>query len=87
MNVHRTRHWKADPQPYWNLPRTPVAVTVLDLVASARTLDDAYAWLSRAVTRRTVTPGMIADALESRQRFARRAWLRDALTDVSQPTP
>jgi hypothetical protein len=83
VSVHRTRHWEADPQPYWNLPRTPVAVTVLDLVASARTLDDAYGWLSRAVTRRVVAPEMIAGALKSRQRFARRAWLRDALTDVS----
>jgi len=83
VSVHRTRHWKADPQPYWNLPRTPVAVTVLDLIASARTLDDAYAWLSRAVTRRVAAPEMIADALKCRRRFVRRAWLRDALTDVS----
>ena len=56
--VHRTRHWQVEPQPYWNLPRTPAAETVLDLVAAAPTLDDAYAWLSRAVTRRTVTPGL-----------------------------
>ncbi|HEX3964432.1 MAG TPA: type IV toxin-antitoxin system AbiEi family antitoxin domain-containing protein [Trebonia sp.] len=80
--VHRTRNWQADPQPYWNLPRTPAARTVLDLVAAAPALDDAYAWLSRAVTRRTVTPAMIADVLGSRKRFARRAWLQDAVTDV-----
>ena len=82
MIVHRTRNWEADPQPYWSLPRTPVAQTVLDLVATAPTLDDAYAWLSRAITRRTVTPGIIADALGSRKRFARRAWLQDAVIDV-----
>lgn len=80
--VHRTRHWQVEPQPYWNLPRTPAAQTVLDLIAAAPTLDDAYAWLSRAITRRTVTPGMIADVLGSRKRFARRAWLRDAVIDV-----
>ncbi len=82
VTVHRTRNWRADPQPYWNLPRTPVSETVLDLVASARTVDDAYAWLSRAITTRVVAPGMVADALQARKRFGRRAWLQDALTDV-----
>jgi hypothetical protein len=82
VHIHRTRHWQPDPQPYWNLPRTPVGVTVLDLVDSASTLDDAYAWLSRAITSQTVSREMITGGLMSRKRFARRAWLRDALSDV-----
>ena len=82
VTLHRTRNWRADPQPSWNLPRTPATDTVLDLVAAARTLDDAYAWLSRAITKKAVAPTMVADALLTRKRFARRAWVRDALTDV-----
>jgi hypothetical protein len=81
--VHRTANWRADPQPRWNLPRTPVGETVLDLVTSARTLDDAYAWLSRAITQGRATPAMIADALVARKRKVRRAWLEDALTDIA----
>jgi hypothetical protein len=81
--VHRSANWRADPQPWWNLPRTPVSETVLDLVTSARTLDDAYAWLSRAITLGKATPAMIADAFAGRKRKARRAWLEDALADIA----
>jgi hypothetical protein len=82
VTVHRTRNWRADPQPYWNLPRTPAADTVLDLVTSARTLDDAYAWLSRAITKRVTAPEFVVATLQARKRIARRAWVQDALTDV-----
>ncbi|HEY6785966.1 MAG TPA: type IV toxin-antitoxin system AbiEi family antitoxin domain-containing protein [Trebonia sp.] len=81
--VHRTATWQADPQPWFALPRTPVAVTVLDLVEAARDLDDAYAWMSRAITTRAVAATMIADALNARKKARRRAWLEDALTDIS----
>ena len=81
--VHRSANWRYDPQPWWNLPRTPVSETVLDLVTSARTLDDAYAWLSRAITQGKASPAMIADAFAARKKKVRRAWLADALTDIS----
>jgi hypothetical protein len=81
--VHRTLNWQADIQPWFALPRTPIAVTVLDLVEAAPDLDDAYAWVSRAITTRVVTESMIAAALKARKRVRRREWLADALTDVS----
>lgn len=81
--VHRTANWRADPQPWWSLPRTPVSETVLDLVTSAPTLDDAYGWLSRAITQRQATPAMIAGAFAARKKKVRRAWLEDALTDIA----
>jgi len=50
--VHRSRCLRPEWQPPWHLPRTTVADTVLDLVGQARTFDDAYGWISRAVGRR-----------------------------------
>jgi hypothetical protein len=81
--VHRAANWQADPQPWFALPRTPVAVTVLDLVEAARDLDNAYAWVSRAVTCHATSASMISDALKARKKARRRAWLEDALTDIS----
>jgi hypothetical protein len=81
--IHRPVSYRADPQPYWQLPRTPVAETVLDLVAAARTHDDAYAWLSRAIANGAVTTAMVSASLTERKKFPGRAWLTEALTDVS----
>ena len=81
--VHRSLNWREDPQPAWNLPRTPVNQTVLDLADSAATLDDAYAWLSRAITKDKTTVTSLRLYLTDRKRVRRRAWLEEALTDVS----
>ncbi len=40
--IHRARDLVVEWQPPWHLPRTTVADTVLDLIAAARTFDDAY---------------------------------------------
>ena len=72
--VHRTANWQADPQPWFARPRTPVAVTVLDLVEAARDLGDAYAWISRAISTRSVTASMISEVLKLRKKARRRAW-------------
>ncbi len=82
--VHRSANWQADPQPPWNLPRTPVAATVLDLVDGAESLDDAYAWLSRAITGQHTTTGALRDVLAQRKKIGRRSWLADALTEVGE---
>jgi hypothetical protein len=81
--IHRSVNVQADPQPWFRLPRTPAAQTVLDLIESARDLDDAYAWISRAVTTKAVTADMVAQALKQRKKASARAWLEDALTDVT----
>ena len=50
----------AEWQPPWQLPRTSVEDTVLDLVSAARNFDDAYGWISAAVGRRLTTPDLLS---------------------------
>jgi Transcriptional regulator, AbiEi antitoxin len=81
--IHRSRNLVAEPQPPWQLPRTPVADTVLDLIAAARTTDDAYGWISAAIGRRLTTPALLAKALAARPRMRGRAWVTAALADAA----
>lgn len=80
--VHRNSNWQGYDAVLLDLPCTPIIMTVLDLVESAATLDDAYGWLSRAVTSRDLPGDLIAAQLDRRKKFARRAWLKDALAEV-----
>src|ERR1700678_1020320 len=81
--IHRSRNVSSEPLPPWQLPRTPIAETVLDLIEAATTTDDAFAWLTRAFGRDLVNAGMLAAALASRKRMRRRPWLVEALADVA----
>jgi hypothetical protein len=81
--IHRSRNVVSEPLPPWQLPRTPIAETVLDLIESTKTSDDAFAWLTRAVSRDLVHPGMLIAALSTRKRMRRRRWLLEALTDIA----
>jgi len=81
--IHRSRRLRPQWQPPWQLPRTTVEDTVLDLVAKARTFDDAYGWISRAVGRRLTTPGSLSKALAGRSRIRWRAWITEALEDAA----
>jgi hypothetical protein len=83
VTVHRSRRVVRQELPPWQLPRTPVAETVLDLVAASASFDDAYAWLSRATGRRLVSAGMIKEAMAARKRMRWRDWLTDALGGVA----
>ena len=40
--IHRSRNVVSQRLPPWQLPRTPIAETVLDLVAASESFDDAY---------------------------------------------
>jgi hypothetical protein len=82
--VHRNSNWQGYDVELLDLPCTPITTTVLDLVESAATLDDAYGWLSRAVTDRNLPSDFIATELGRRKKFARRAWLKDALADIGE---
>jgi Transcriptional regulator, AbiEi antitoxin len=81
--VYRSRRVVRQALPPWQLPRTPVAETVLDLVAASASFDDAYSWLSRATGRGLASPGMIRAAMAARKRMRWRGWLTDALDDVA----
>ena len=81
--IHRSRCLVPEWQPPWQLPRTGVEDTVLDLTASARTFDDAYGWISIAVGRRRTTPELLSKALAARSRMRWRTWITAALVDAA----
>jgi hypothetical protein len=82
--IHRSRGLVAEWQPPWHLPRTTVEDTVLDLIATARTFDDAYGWISAAVGRRLTTPELLGKALAGRARMRWRGWVTAALQDAAE---
>lgn len=63
--IHRSDQSRAQRLPPWQLPRTRVEDTVLDLAATSRTFDEAYSWISRALSRNVVTAEMLTDALSA----------------------
>jgi Transcriptional regulator, AbiEi antitoxin len=81
--VHRARNVACEPLPPWQLPRTPVAETVLDLANAARTFDDAYGWLTRATGRELVTVPQLRAALAVRSRIRWRGLLAEALAEAA----
>jgi very-short-patch-repair endonuclease len=82
--IHRSRHVHPDPQPPWQLPRTTIEDTVLDLVAASETFDEAYSWIAQATGKGHTTPASLRTALTSRKRMRWRAWLVGALDDAAE---
>ena|SRR5579862_563193 len=80
--VHRSRGLVAEWVGPWRLPRTSVEGTILDLVAAARTFDDAYGWIARGVGRRLTSAQSLSKALAGRNRIRWRAWIAGALEDA-----
>jgi len=81
--IHRSRRLVPEWQPPWQLPRTTVEDTILDLVEAARTFDDAYGWISRGVGRRLTSSRSLGTALAARSRIRWRAWITAALQDAA----
>ena len=81
--IHRSRCLVPGWQPPWQLPRTTVEDTVLDLIAAARSFDDAYGWISAAVGRRLTTPELLGKTLAARSRMRWRTWVSGALQDAA----
>lgn len=77
--VHRRRVLEPAWTAPWELPRTTAEDTVLDLVDAARTFDDAYGWVVRALTRQATTVSLLRKALANRRRIRWRTWLSEAL--------
>jgi very-short-patch-repair endonuclease len=65
-----------------SLPCIRVEETVLDLIQSARTFDDAFAWLCRATGRRRTTGERLLAAMARRKKMRWRADVMAALGDV-----
>jgi hypothetical protein len=63
------------------VPRTRIEDTVLDLVASAKDLEEGYSWIARAVSRNLVTVAALRATVAGRKRVRWRAWLADALAE------
>ena len=87
MVIHRSRHIRPQELPQWELPRTRVEDTVLDLISAAATFEDAYDWISRAVSGQHTTIGLLRDAAGGRKRMRSRKWLDGALADISIARP
>jgi hypothetical protein len=81
--IHRARCLVPQWQPPWQLPRTTVEDTILDLVAKARTFDDAYGWISAAVGRRLTSAELLSNSLARRSRMRWRAWITAAIADAA----
>ena len=81
--VHRSRRIETARHPAQLPPRTRVEDTVLDLTQCAPSLDQAFDWLCRAVSRRLTTPERLADSLRARPRARWRADLQVAVTDLA----
>jgi hypothetical protein len=64
-------------------PCTRVEDTVLDLIQIARTFDDAYAWICRAIGRRRTTADRIAHAMAARKKMRWRREIAIALGDAA----
>jgi very-short-patch-repair endonuclease len=79
MAVHLSRRASAAMHPSRNPPRTRLEETVIDLWASARTLDTAVGWVTSALGRRLTTQEKLREAMEARSRLPRRTQLAELL--------
>jgi hypothetical protein len=76
--ILRTRH------PAMLPPCTRVEDTVLDLIQSARTFDDAYGWICRAIGRQRTTADRIRLAMDGRKKMRWRREIAVALGDADK---
>jgi hypothetical protein len=67
--IHRSRSLERARHPALTPPRTRVEETVLDLADGARSFDEVYHWICRAMGRRLTTAARIHAALEKRPRI------------------
>lgn len=81
--IHRSRSIERTRHPALIPPRTRVEDTVLDLIESSRSFDEAYDWICRAIGRRRTTAERIRVAMNARARFRWRSDIELALGDAS----
>ncbi|HET9078950.1 MAG TPA: type IV toxin-antitoxin system AbiEi family antitoxin domain-containing protein [Trebonia sp.] len=64
-------------------PHTFYAETIIDLVASAGTLDDAVAWVSRGIARNKISAAQLTAAARARRRFRWGEQIGDLIAQVA----
>ena len=72
--IHRSTSISRTRRPTMSPPCTRVEDTVLDLIQTAATFEEAYAWICHAIGRRRTTAPRIREALDTRAKFR---WRRD----------
>jgi hypothetical protein len=79
---------RLDGRVQWNMspPRMRYEEAALDVATEAASEFRAIAALAKACQSRRTTARRLIDSLAARQRNARRAWLRDTLTDIAEGT-
>lgn len=80
--IHRSDAILRTVHPAMLPPCTRVEDTVLDLIQVARTFDDAYAWICRAIGRRRTTADRIRLAMDARKKMRWRREIALALGDA-----
>lgn len=81
--VHRSRRPVAA-HPAYSPPLTRVEQTVLDLVDTSRSIDEASSWLCRAIGGRLTTAARLRTAIDQRSRLRWRRPIAEALSDVER---
>jgi hypothetical protein len=79
--VHVSRRAAEARHPVRLPPRTRIEETVLDFADTARTLDHAVGWITKALGRGLTTPAKLRDALGARARMRWRSELALLLSD------
>jgi hypothetical protein len=82
VTVHISARIEQARHPTRTPPQTRIEETVLDLTQTARNLDSALSWITRACAARLTTVGRLRTALAKRKKVRWRAELCAALGDV-----
>lgn len=82
ITIHRSGQSQPQLSGPFQLPRTRIEDTVLDLASTAPSFDRAYGWISGAVSRQLVPVSALRTALAERRKMRWRTWLTDALADA-----
>jgi len=82
--IHRSARITQTRHPAMSPPCTRLEDTVLDLIETAQTFEDAYTWLCRAVGRRKTTAERLQQAMARRKKIRWRADITIALGDVAE---
>ena len=77
--VHHSARASQAVHPSRLLPQTRIEETILDLAGLARSLDDAYGWVTRGVGRRLTVPRKLVTAMDKRAKMRWREELLELL--------